>query len=145
MFAHNDREWASRERRRILSDPPGSSTDLTRRRIYVRLTQQRNWGETCCLRFPCHSHKSSNALPSTVHFTSLTVFRNNVEKIDFSSFFLVCLQYFALYFTCVIEYVLSNCIIARFNVAVDVLVGPCCPAVLKLYQCKCAYCFLLDK
>ena len=30
-----------------------------------------------------------NALPSTVNFTSLNVFRNSVEKIDFSSF-VVC-------------------------------------------------------
>jgi len=30
-----------------------------------------------------------NALPSTVNFASLNVFRNSTEKIDFSSF-LVC-------------------------------------------------------
>ena len=41
-----------------------------------------------------------NALPSTVNFTSLHVFRNSINKIDFSSF-LVCNKYF----TCVIEYV----------------------------------------
>jgi len=27
-----------------------------------------------------------------------------------------------------------------FRVAVSVLVGPCCPDVLKLCRCKCAYC-----
>ena len=51
-------------------------------------------------------------------------FRNSTEKIDFSSFL------FDL-FTCVIEYVPSNCFITRFRAADCVLVGPCCPALLN--------------
>ena len=35
-------------------------------------------------------------------------------------------------FTCVIEYVPSNCFITRFRAAVSVLVGPCCPALPKI-------------
>jgi len=53
-------------------------------------------------------------------------FRNRFEKTDFSSY-LICL----LYFTCVIEYVPSNCFITRFRAAVSILVGPCCPALLN--------------
>ena len=56
-----------------------------------------------------------NALPSTVNFTSLNVFRNSIEQIDLSSF-LVCLF---VIFTCVIEYVSSNCFIKRFRAAVS--------------------------
>jgi len=57
-----------------------------------------------------------NALPSTVNFTSLNILRNSFEQIDFSSF-LVC----------------------------NILVGPCCPALLKLCRCKCAYCCIIGQ
>ena len=40
-------------------------------------------------------------------------------------------------------YVPSNCFITRFRAAVSVLVRPCCPALLKLYWCKCAYCHII--
>jgi len=49
-----------------------------------------------------------------------------VKKIDYSSF-LVCLQYF----TCMVEYVPSNCFIQRFRAPVSVLVRPCYPALLN--------------
>jgi len=41
-----------------------------------------------------------------------------------------------------IEYVPSKCFITRFRAAVIVLVGPRCPALLKLYRCKCAHSLL---
>ena len=53
-------------------------------------------------------------------------FKKSTEKIDFFSF-LVCLQYF----TCVVEYVPSNCFIKRFRAAVSVLVGRSYPALLN--------------
>jgi len=43
----------------------------------------------------------------------------------------------------VIEYLHSSCFITRFRAAVSVLVGPCCPALLKLCGCKCAYCCII--
>jgi len=45
----------------------------------------------------------------------------------------------------VIEYVPSNCFITRFMAAVSALVGPCCPALLKLYRRKCAYCCIIGQ
>ena len=36
-----------------------------------------------------------------------------------------------MYFTCVVEYVPSNCFITRLRAAVSVLVGPRCPALLN--------------
>ena len=33
----------------------------------------------------------------------------------------------------------------RFRAAVSVLVGPCCPALLKSYRCKCAYCCIFGQ
>jgi len=44
-----------------------------------------------------------NALPSTTNFAALNVFRNSIEKIDFSSF-LVCNI-----FICVTECAVSDC------------------------------------
>ena len=44
-----------------------------------------------------------------------------------------------------IEYVPSNCFITRFRAAVSVLVGPCCPALLKLYRRKGAYCCIIGQ
>ena len=44
-----------------------------------------------------------------------------------------------------IEYVPSNCFITRFGAAVSVLVGHCCPALLKLYRRKCAYCCIIGQ
>ena len=44
-----------------------------------------------------------------------------------------------------IEYVPVNCFITRFKAAVSALVGPCCPALLKLYRRKCAYCCIIGQ
>jgi len=43
------------------------------------------------------------ALPSTINFASLNVFRNSIEKIDLSSFLV------GNFFICVIEYAPSDC------------------------------------
>jgi len=53
--------------------------------------------------------------------------RATYVQIDFFlSNFLVCLRYFS----CVIEYVPSNCFIKTFRTAISVLVGPRCLALL---------------
>ena len=44
-----------------------------------------------------------------------------------------------------IEYVPGNCFITRFKAVVSALVGPCCPALLKLYRRKCAYCCIIGQ
>jgi len=63
-----------------------------------------------------------------------------IEKIDdFSMVFSFVIFY------CVMEYVPSNCFITCFRTALSVLVGLCCPAFLKLYRCKCAYCCIIAK
>ena len=36
-------------------------------------------------------------------------------------------------------------VIISFSAAVSFLVGPCCPALLKLYRCKCAYCCIIGQ
>ena len=33
----------------------------------------------------------------------------------------------------------------RFRAAVSVLIGPCCPALLKSYSCKCTYCGIIEQ
>ena len=33
----------------------------------------------------------------------------------------------------------------RFRAAVSVNIGPCCPALLELYSCKCAYCCIIGR
>ena len=35
--------------------------------------------------------------------------------------------------------------IERFRAAVSVLIGPCCPALLESYSCKCAYCCIIGQ
>ena len=45
----------------------------------------------------------------------------------------------------VIEYAPSVCFIERFMAAVSVHIGPCCPALLELYSCKCAYCCIIGQ
>ena len=35
--------------------------------------------------------------------------------------------------------------IERFRAAVSVLIGPCCPALLKSYSCKCTYCCIIGQ
>ena len=35
--------------------------------------------------------------------------------------------------------------IERFRAAVSVHIGPCCPALLELYSCKCAYCCIIGQ
>ena len=63
-----------------------------------------------------------------------------LKKLFFSSYF-IHLQYF----TCVIEYVPSNCFIKRFRAAVSVLIGPCCPALLKCIDADVHIVVLLGK
>jgi len=63
-----------------------------------------------------------------------------LKKLFFSSYF-IHLQYF----TCVIEYVPSNCFIKRFRAAVSVLIGPCCPALLNCIDADVHIVVLLDK
>jgi len=35
--------------------------------------------------------------------------------------------------------------IERFRAAVSVHIGPCCPALLESYSCKCAYCCIIGQ
>jgi len=35
--------------------------------------------------------------------------------------------------------------IERFRAAVSVVIGPCCPALLKSYSCKCTYCCIIGQ
>ena len=63
-----------------------------------------------------------------------------MKKIDYSSF-LVCLQYF----TCMVEYVPSNCFIQRFRAPVSVLVRPCSPALLNCIDVDVQTAVLLGK
>ena len=44
-----------------------------------------------------------------------------------------------------IEYVPSNCFIARFMAAASVLVGPCCPAAVSCIDVHVHTVVLLDK
>jgi len=48
-------------------------------------------------------------------------------------------------FTCVVEYVPSNCFIQRFRAAVSVLVGPCCPTLLNCIDVDAHTVVLLGK
>ena len=77
-----------------------------------------------------------NAQPFTVNFASLNVLPTALKRFISLVFSLV------IFYLCdkLIEYVPNNCFITRFRAAVSVLVWPCCPALLKLYRCKCAQC-----
>jgi len=80
-----------------------------------------------------------NALPSTVNFTSFNVLGIALKR-------LISLVFsFVIFYLCDRKYVHSNCSITRFRAAVSVLVGPCCPALLKLYRCRCAYCCIIGQ
>ena len=80
-----------------------------------------------------------NALPSTTNFASLNVLGIALKRL-ISLVFLVCNI-----FICVIEYAPSDCFIERFRAAVSVHIGPCYPALLESYSCKCAYCCIIGQ
>ena len=70
---------------------------------------------------------------SDVNFASLIAFRISLV-FSFVIFYLcdrICSQY--------------NRFIKRSRAAVSVLVGPCCPALLELCRCKCAYCCIIGQ
>ena len=67
-----------------------------------------------------------NALPSTANFTSLNVLGIALKR-------LISLVFsFGIFYLCDRICMVPNWFIIRFRATVNVLVGPCCPALLKL-------------